>query len=625
MRRSKCKYTPVRNEGFPNYRPGTPDYIQWWNLQVKRCREGYKPTGGVWIPGMYYFYLNFCKVELYDPNKNRKVMDNPFYRDMDHEYMQEIYDAKKNGYGLIVLKARRKGFSFMNSGVLLYDWTFNENSESGIGAQTENYVSDFRRKMMLSYNQLPAQLRLQVLRNREDILMSGYKEKVDGVWIEKGFLSKVHFRVMENPDAFRGTSLNYMIFEEAGEFKKLRKAYLANEECFREGAIQFGLPIIGGTSNQMSHDSEDYMYMWNNADKFNLKPIFISAAKVYGGFWDLKTGKSDESGAKEDILQRRKIKKQSSKIEYYTFLQEMPLEPADAFVSLGGNGFDIDKINTQITKLMTDKRLSGIVRTGRLEWGKDSNGRRVFGKKPEFVEDIINGTLKIIEMPLENQKNADIAGVDVYHSDDSFEEGNGVKTSDSKGCMCVYRRFVNMDTPGEMPIAFYTDRPYSKEEFYERCLMLCVFYGCQVLPEHNDDGFLKYFERNKMLKYLKERPRSADAPYSQVSNRYGIHMKGYQKQLLFELVDEYVRKHSEDIYFIELLRELIVFGSKNTDYVMAFGLALIHNMDAVKRIVQDDEDEKLELPTFTRDVNGGLVYGDGKKSSKKPTFDYDLD
>ena len=57
--------------------------------------------------------------------------------------------------------------------------------------------------------------------------------------------------------------------KEAGEFKKLKAGYRANEEAFREGALQFGTPIIGGTSNQMENESDDYMKMYTNADKYN--------------------------------------------------------------------------------------------------------------------------------------------------------------------------------------------------------------------------------------------------------------------------------------------------------------------------------------------------------------------
>jgi len=620
MKRSKNIYTPVVNDGIIKAPVGSPEHAAWWEMQINRCLNGYKPQGGVYISGMYYFYLNFCKIELYDPVTNRKKMDAPYYRDMDHEYFYEVDEAKKNGHGLIVLKARRKGFSFMNSDILLYDWTFHKNSESGIGAQLSRYVEDFRRKIMLSYNNLPPELRLNVLKINDELLMSGYKEKVNGTWVERGYLSKLHFRIMDNPDAFRGTSLNYMIFEEAGEFNNLKKAYLANEECFREGTVQFGLPIIGGTSNQMTNNSEDFMDMWNRADKFNLKQVFIPASKVYGGFWDLRTGKSDIEGARADIMERRKIKKQSSKQEYYTFLQEMPLEPEDAFVLSDSSKFDIDKINGQIGRFMTDARLQNLVRTGRLEWPKNEAGKRMFGKKPVWVDDPL-GPMKMVEPPID-KKNAHVAAVDVYHSDDSLEEGKRVVHTESKGCMFVYRRFIDTSIPGDMPVFEYTDRPYSKEDFYEACAMVCVYYDTQVLVEYNDDGFLKYFTENNLNKYLKERPRSADAPYSQVSNRYGIHMKSYQKKLLIELIDEYIKKHVEDIYFIDLLQEFVAFGKKNTDRVMAFGLCLIHNMDSSARIVDaEDEEEELFLPKF-KSVGGMILRANPKSSKKSNNFDY---
>ena len=40
---------------------GTPDWIDYWEEQLKRCREGYE-VGGVKITGNHYFYLNFCTI-----------------------------------------------------------------------------------------------------------------------------------------------------------------------------------------------------------------------------------------------------------------------------------------------------------------------------------------------------------------------------------------------------------------------------------------------------------------------------------------------------------------------------------------------------------------------------------
>ena len=37
---------------------GTPLYIEFWDEQIDRCQNGYL-TGGMNIPGRYYFFLNF--------------------------------------------------------------------------------------------------------------------------------------------------------------------------------------------------------------------------------------------------------------------------------------------------------------------------------------------------------------------------------------------------------------------------------------------------------------------------------------------------------------------------------------------------------------------------------------
>tara|TARA_R110002126_G_scaffold94290_4_gene222689 strand:+ start:364 stop:2313 length:1950 start_codon:yes stop_codon:yes gene_type:complete len=644
------KYCPVLTDReYPKLRKGTIQYRNWWKIQRARILSGYKPTGGTWIPGNYYFYLNFGKIHGLPPGAKRKTMISPIYRDQDHEYFKMVHDCKENGQGLICLKARRKGFSFMNVNILLHEWSCYGHSENGLGAQKEEYVQDFRKKLLLSYNELDPYLKNKMLHNNEDIMMSGYKQKEDGIWVERGMKSMLHYRVMDKPNAFRGTSLNYMVFEEAGEFVKLRRAYQANEECFREGAIQFGTPIIGGTANQINVDSDDFMEMFYNAQDYNLVPLFIPASKVYAGFFDMSTGQSQVEEAAKDIIRRAEAKKQGNVMEnYYAFLQEMPLKPEDAFTKTGATPFDLDKINAQIANINTDKTFQ-IIQRGRLEWPK-ANGKFQFGGKPVWVMD--DGSIdeqnpdrekfpfEIVEHPVDGFKNIHVSAVDPYHINDEFEEiatskkKKGDAKFRSKGSMCVYRKFVNMETVGELPVAFYTDRPYTKDLFYESCLMMAIYYDCQILVEYNDDGFLKYFSKHKMLKYIKARPQSADSPWSQATNKYGIHMKSFQKKLVTELVDEYIKLHWEDIYFMKLLNEFVVYGKHNTDRVMAFGMALIHDMDSTQKIIDVNEDKKRTkdfIPHFQNDKNGNVisVYSEknGKfdNTSRSANFDYNFD
>jgi len=630
---SADKYRPVLfDKSAKKLSKGSIDHHNYWNEQIKRCREGWKPNGGTFMPGPYYFYLNFSKIHAYDEKTGRKRMMPPSYRDQDHEYYTEIHNAKEGGYGIIVGKARRKGFSSMNANILLAEWSLYPDSENGIGAQMEHYVQDFRKKMMLSYYALPTEMRSQTLHNNELILQSGYKEKEEGQWVEKGMKSMIHFRVMDKPDAFRGTTMTYWVLEEAGEFKKLKKAYYANEECFREGSLQFGVPIIGGTSNQISNESEDFMEMYYNPEEYNLKKVFIPASKVYHGYFNYKTGTSDVQGATEHIEARAAEKKGSrDKALYYAFRQEMPLKEEHMFLQVGTTPFDLDKINLQRTNILTNKKLN-IVRKANLVWNKNTKGKSIIGSKPT-LEYNSNGKFKILHENLDGFKNVNVSAVDPYHVDDSLE--TTFTDRESRGSMCVYRRFVNMDVPGELPIAMYTDRPYSKEEFYENCLKLAVYYQSQILVEYNDDGFLKYFIKHNMTRYLKERPRSADSPYSQASNKYGIHMKTYQKSLLVELVDEYIKKHYEDIYFMSLLEELAIFGKRNTDEVMAFGMALMHDMDTTRHIVNKEEEEEYEkdfYPHFKKTETGQIVSVNKNKTNNMlnnrrnvPNFDYNFD
>ena len=138
-----------------------------------------------------------------------------------------------------------------------------------------------------------------------------------------------------------------------------------------------------------------------------------------------------------------------------------------------------------------------------------------------------------------------------------------------------------------------------------------------------------------MTRYLKERPRSADSPYSQVSNKYGVHMKTYQKSLVTELVDEYIKNNYEDIYFMSLLEEMAVYGKKNTDEVMAFGMALMHYMDTTRIIVnvEDQEDVTKDFyPHFKKDNSGKIIPVSRNNSNinfqnrkNVPKFDYNFD
>ena len=225
------KYSPVVREGIPAYKKYSSEWQKYWALQRDRCINGYKPSSGVHINGAYYFYLNFCRILARDAKSNRKKLQNPWYRDLDHEFFDAVYEAKEKGHGLIVLKARDKGFSYMSSVLLLYEWTFYPYNEVGIGAASPAYVGSFRNKIINAWNKLPQEFQHRKdLADNEYRMISGQKVKRDGVWLEEGFKSIIHYRCMDNPDAFRGERLSMMIFDDAEHRAQIVAALDKNNE-----------------------------------------------------------------------------------------------------------------------------------------------------------------------------------------------------------------------------------------------------------------------------------------------------------------------------------------------------------------------------------------------------------
>jgi len=91
---------------------GTKDYINYWDEQKRRRIEGYE-ISGVKITGEHYGYLNFSrilKVEELPDGRKRNFIDFPTFYDMDYQFFWALNEAKRQNKGLIVAKARRKGF-----------------------------------------------------------------------------------------------------------------------------------------------------------------------------------------------------------------------------------------------------------------------------------------------------------------------------------------------------------------------------------------------------------------------------------------------------------------------------------------------------------------------------------
>lgn len=589
------KYAPIIHEGIPDLNPESVMYREFWDEQTHRCKFGYKPPGMDPITGKHYYYLNFFKILGNSGEKgSRKTLIAPWYRDMDKEYFDLFDTCKDEEKGMIVIKARDKGFSYMNSVFAGHEFTFYPHNHVALAAGLQVTATSFFDKVKTGIYNQHTNFRHSIIKDGDDMLKSGYKIKdKHGKWSTGGYQSVVHCRTMSNPEVFKGERVSLMVFEEAGEFKELLNAYMSSKACFMDGDIQFGVPVIGGTGGDIEAASKDFMEMYYNADAFNLIPMFIPASKCYHGFFDLKAGISDVTGATDALMERREqLRAAGNQKGFNLELQNYPLSVEEAFLQTKSSKFNIANINAQRSTILSDETLKGQIQRGRLEWNE-------YGDGVDWILDP-DGPYKILAHPKTELKGLDIGGIDSYDQDDS--------TTSSLGSAIIYRRFYNMDLPGNYVIADYTERPKTAEEFWDGCLKLAVYYNASMLVEYTRIGVIGYFQRQGMTKYLKERPVTAHSPKTKNKNKYGIQMNKHTKSVMEQFMNKYIEENCEDIWFVELLDELANYGLRNTDRAIAFGLCLIHDIDLYNKQVKQEEAETKSIGfVYYKRVNGRLI------------------
>jgi len=590
------RYRPIPNSGHPDLNPDSVAYQEYWAQEQERCINGFKPKGMPKISGKYYFYLNYYMILGNDGTLgNRKNLIHPWYRSMDNEYFDTFERCKEENKGMIVIKARDKGFSYMNSGMVAHEYTFFPFNDVGVAAGLQATADAFFDKTKKGLNGIHPNFKHSVLKDTSDIMRSGYKQKNrDGKWQVGGYQSTVICRTMDNPEVFKGERLSLMIFEEAGEFKRLKNAYMSSKACFMDGDIQFGVPVIGGTGGDISKSSKDFMDMYYSHTAYNLEPMFIPASKAYYGFFDIESGVEDEKGAKEKLIQDREVIQKSGDNEAYNLhIQNYPLTIEEAFLNTHSARFDIALLNAQRSRILSSKDNRSQIQSGYLDWQVGNEDPTVTWRPHP------SGPYKILAHPEPDFKNLDIGGIDSYDQDQAG-------ASDSLGSAIIYRRFANTDMPSDYVVAEYTERPKKKEDFWDGCLKLAVYYNSKMLVEYTKIGILDYFKRMNALKYLKEKPESAHNPGTKTRNRYGVHMNKQVKALLEDLIDDHLREHVQDMWFIDLIDELANYGLQNTDRAMAFGLCLIHNIDnyRMKATNKDEEIKDIGLKYYKRSHNG---------------------
>lgn len=622
--------------------PGTREYYEFWDEEHKRCMYGYK-VDDLHITGFHYFYLNYCPIdravdELMPDGtlQARRERTFPRFYDGDYEYFHEIDKARAANKHMIVLKARRKGYSYKAGSMLARNYFFVRNSKNFVFASSKEFlIGDgllSKAWEFLSFIDDHTAWAQPRLRDREMHKMSGYKKKVNGMEIEMGMKSQIiGVSLKDNPDKVRGKAGELVFFEEAGSFPGLLKAWEVTMPTMRQGAKTLGMMVAFGTGgtegsdfeameeifyNPAAYDCMDYENIWDEGAMGTRCGYFIPIQKNLDGFID-DDGNSMQQDAIEYEEQMREKKKGAADAKSLDqYIAEHPFSPQEATLQVTANLFDIASLQEQYNNVKA-RNLQAIGTAGNFYHDKDGKVKfkidgdlKPITKYPHRKDDDKTGAVVIYEAPYKNQEqqvplNLYVICHDPYGQNQSAD-------SMSLGSAYVLKRPNNLSQPDDIIVASYVGRPHTQDDYNRNLFMLADYYGCKIGFENDRGEVIAYAKRFRKMHKLQEEFEMLDKKElrsKNVKRQYGMHMTEARKRQGEIYIRDWLNtvRSTDDtgkkllnlhkIYDPALLTELIKFNhSGNFDRVMSLMIGMYHTRELynaeVKDILEDRATDK---------------------------------
>ena len=427
---------------------GTTDYIQYWERETQRCLDGYVADDGDSITGYHYFYLNYSPIirrvdtkytDRFGNTRTRRerIFDFPEFWDGDYYFFQACEEAEQEGKHLAVLKARKKGFSFKGSSMLVRNYALIEKSKSfavaseqkflvGDGLLTKAWeIMDF-----IDKNTEWSKRRLTSTRMER---VSGFKIKDEfGKETEQGYKSAITGVTLKNdPERIRGIRGKLILFEEGGKFPNLETAWrVAQPSMEDDDGTAFGLMIAFGTGGTEGGAFDGLKNLFYSPESFNVlqfpniwddnsenttcgyfSPIYLNM-EGYDENGNYKFMDKDGNSLKELAIQsvmeqRNKVKDGgASQTSIDRFISERPIKPQEAVLELGKNIFPRKLLMDQLTRIRTNTKIKNMKHIVDLSWNGEGGVQAIEKKSGDITtyhlkkDDKPNGSIVIWEYPI---------------------------------------------------------------------------------------------------------------------------------------------------------------------------------------------------------------------------------
>lgn len=638
---------------------GTADWLNFWNEEQRRVMEGVM-LDGFYVPGLYYFYLNY--LPIYHKQKNKYTF--PDVYDSDYHTFLCLEHAVLLKQDFAVIKKRQSGFSLKFCVPLIREVFFGRGSPCYIATYEETQVLKTWTEILEPYrehlNEYTAWYRdfspnkslnwrtaKETIDNSGRRILQGRKNTLKGLVLSK------------SPSKGVGGAATWIFADEAGVNLALDKFLGYVKPMITYGNVKTGTIIVSGAVGELKHleaglkdliikpvASNVYAVdnIWDDDTNYKGKKcgFFVPESWAYFGideridspFFGMpfidEYGNSDVERATEYILWTREQKKAESMNAYLFAISQAPLTIAECFQYRSEKVFPIDLINAQIAKIESTNDNGTYVR---LVDTKDGLKHKILDKRenPAILEHPIEpgminkeGVVQIWEFPkIDAPYGLYWAGVDIVRDSESL-------SSPSVNAIHIYKGYHKLgdEYAAERIVATYKARPRDKMDWYDQAMKLIEFYNAEALVENNVYWFIEETIKSKRQHRIARTPKwlieQTPQGKSHFTKPYGVNMT---PRLFLVMIDALVNYCTEVIYTefnektgeatrhfgverikdVQLLREMANYKPKaeqtpkdNYDSLVSFGLALLHAINSeVKGIINSDEEEN-EVPAMSQ-------------------------
>ena len=607
-----------------------------------------------YITGSNYMYLQWTKIDVGLPD----------YREANRIFwiFWEACKADYRCFGMVYLKIRRSGFSFMGSSESVNLGTITKNARIGILSKTggdaktmftdkvvpisSNYPFFFKPiqdgmdkpKTELAFRVPASKITKKNMYDENQDEIEGLDTSID--WKNTG------------DNSYDGEKLKLLIHDESGKWLKpdnILNNWRVTKTCLRLGSKVIGKCMMGSTSNALEKGGGNFKSLYedsrvstrnsNGQTRSGLYSLFIPMEWNFEGYIDrygmpvFRTPEKPVVGIDGAMIKIGAIDFWENEVESLKshpdalneFYRQFPRTEGHAFRDESKSAlFNLTKIYQQIDyndSLIKERFLT----KGSFHW--------MDGKKYEKVvwTPDPRGRFLVSWIPPKQLQNRWIVrnGVKFPGNDhlgafgcDPYDISGTVDGRGSNGSLHGMTKFHMDEAPTNEFFLEYISRPQTAEVFFDDVLMACIFYGMPVLVENNKQRLLYHFKNNGFRQYSMNRPDKPYAKLSKTERELGGMPNSSEdvKQAHASAIETYIEKHvgmdlegtyrdpdeMGSMYFNRTLEDWAKFDINNRtkfDASISSGLAIMANQ---KHMYTPAKKESKISINFARYKNTGL-------------------